>query len=99
SVTGTEPSRRLVHTGITFEAVFSPDGRFLSTAGADNRTVLWEVATGRAAEEYRLPNWALGSAFDRTGERLVVPGRDRSATVIERRGAPGGRRSSVLPHR
>jgi HEAT repeats/WD domain, G-beta repeat len=56
---------------------FAPDGRTLTTYGADRAVRLWDVATGREERRSNVPGsgWAVG--FSRDCRNLVMTGADR----------------------
>ncbi len=41
------------HTGLVYEAVFSPDGKLLATTGFDGRVLLWNPETGERLKELK----------------------------------------------
>ncbi len=60
---------------------FSPDGALIVTAnGLDNRAWLWDAATGRALQYFRLPDVARAAAFADSG-RAVLLGEGESAVL------------------
>ena len=54
-------------------AEFTPDGRHILTAGSDNRTKIWEAASGAPVRTLQNPDWDDGS-IDREGGFGVADG-------------------------
>ncbi len=67
---------------------FSPDSRTLATAGADGRTYLWNVATGRLIATQTSPDFADGVAFSPHGRTMALAEAD--GVVVARDAAAGG---------
>jgi WD40 repeat protein len=67
---------------------FSPDGRMLAAAGA-NEVVVWEVATGLERVRLRRPGLAAVMAFAPDGRRLACGGPDGAALVYDLASADG----------
>lgn len=75
-------------SGFIFRVSFSPDGRFLATAGWDRTAAVWDVVSG--AEIFRLDALSPGSSFrvnqalfTADGAHLVTAGGDGAARVWE----------------
>jgi WD40 repeat protein len=45
------------HDRFINRAEFTPDGRYVVTAGADNRTLVWEAETGKLVSRLENPEW------------------------------------------
>jgi WD40 repeat protein/tetratricopeptide (TPR) repeat protein len=68
--------------GNIVQAVFSPDGRYVATAGGDGTARVWEVETGRPAlPALRHAREVRGVAFSPEGRRLITAGADQTARL------------------
>jgi WD40 repeat protein len=73
------------HTAIVNDAVFSPDGSRVATAGEDAAIKIWDAKTGGVLQTllgHVGPVTAV--TFDQTGDRLVSGGADRSVKIWDR---------------
>ena len=77
------PTGQHVLRSAGYHAAFSPDQRFLVTAGADNTGIrIWELADRRLVETIAGHPGSLESvAFSPDGSRFVTAGTDRTARV------------------
>jgi WD40 repeat protein len=72
------------HAGPVRQAEFSPDGRFLLTAGEDRTARVWEVRTGKAVTSpLRQGGAVLAAAWSPDGRAVVTAGADGMARVWE----------------
>ena len=61
------------HDGELYLAQFSPDGRRVVTASADNTARVWDAATGKALSEPMKHDDVVNSAqFSADGQRVVT---------------------------
>lgn len=68
-------------TDVARALAFSPDGALLATAnGLDNRAWIWDAATGRPLQHFRLPDVGRAVAFADSG-RAVLIGEGESAVL------------------
>jgi len=65
-------------------AVFSPDGRFVASAGADTVVRVWDVQTKAEVRGLRgHTEWAIAVAFGPDGRTVVTGGADHVARIFE----------------
>ncbi|NIP86139.1 MAG: hypothetical protein GTO03_11455, partial [Planctomycetales bacterium] len=63
-------------------AVFSPDGRYLLTAGNETSARLWDVATGQELRQFSGHTAPLGPvAFSPDGQQVLTGSLDRTARL------------------
>jgi WD40 repeat protein/outer membrane protein OmpA-like peptidoglycan-associated protein len=77
-----ETLQTLRHTGVVFDAAFSPDGLLAATAGADSLARIWDAKTGE--ELYKLEGHreaVLSLAFSPDGTRLLTTSVDGTARL------------------
>jgi WD40 repeat protein len=75
--------RMWFHAGIVNVAAFSPDGRFVLTAGADGIAYLWDTDTGQAVGPPVVHRGPITSAsFSPDGSRFVTAGVDGIAQIL-----------------
>jgi WD40 repeat protein len=80
--TGKELLALYGHAGRFSRVVFSPDGKRLATAGADNTAKVWDAATGKELLTLSGHSDSVnGLAFGPDGKRLATAGDDKTARV------------------
>jgi hypothetical protein len=72
------------HTDAVSSAAFSPDGKWMVTAGFDRTARVWEASTGRGVAELRgHTDRVWGAAFSPDGQRVVTASEDGAARIWE----------------
>jgi len=80
---------RVTHKGIITSAVFSPDGRIVATASADQTALLVDVASGKMlCPPLRHEGWVHAVAFNPQGTRILTGCDDMAARLWD---VPTGR--------
>lgn len=70
------------HSGEIQEVQFSPDGKFIVTASADNTARLWDVSTGKEVRAFvGHTSYVNDVEFDVTGRFIVTGSADRTAKL------------------
>ncbi len=78
-----KPMGRVAHSGNVMAAIFSPDGRTVATASADQTANLLDVATGKLlCPGIRHEGWVHSVAFSPDGKRLMTACEDDFRTVV-----------------
>jgi WD40 repeat protein len=83
------------HSERILALAWSPDGKYLASAGEDRTVLIWEIATGRSVHRYGghlAPITAL--AWSPDGKYLASAGEDRTVHVWEVPAGSGGSTSS-----
>ncbi len=93
----------LQHEGPVTAVAFSPNGKWLATAGRDRAARLWETATGRETARLAHPEEVTQLAFSPDGRLLATGmGDDRQdkqrPTTVGLWEVPSGSRTVSLPH-
>jgi WD40 repeat protein/predicted Ser/Thr protein kinase len=80
------------------DVAFSPDGRWVLTAGDDNTARVWDAATGAARFDppLRHGDFILHASFSRDGRRVVTASADHTARVWD--AATGHRVATLAGH-
>jgi WD40 repeat protein/tRNA A-37 threonylcarbamoyl transferase component Bud32 len=87
----------LSHQAPIESASFSPDGRRVITAGADNKSRIWDAATGRQIGptlDHR--GWVRSASFSPDGKRAVTASQDKTARIWD--AATGQQVGPALEH-
>ncbi|HST58618.1 MAG TPA: hypothetical protein VLK84_08020 [Longimicrobium sp.] len=99
NVSKREPLRRIagLHRDVIYRAVFSPSGRYISTASKDGTAALWEASNPTAAYLLSRRNQPfLSAAFTRDGSNAILSAEDGRVIVwpLEDREHPRGFRTT-----
>jgi WD40 repeat protein/basic membrane lipoprotein Med (substrate-binding protein (PBP1-ABC) superfamily) len=85
--TGAERLRLRGHTAEVYSVVFSPDGRYLVTAGLDYSVKIWDLRAdgGSPAPVWSIPvpAWSFALAFSPDGKSLAIGTNAGIARVVE----------------
>ncbi len=90
------------HNGPVYDAVFSPDGTLVATAGADSLAMIWDAKTGELLYKLTAHNDVVFSvAFSPDGSKLLTTSADATARIWDtKKGIAlerlGGHRSIVI---
>nr|SAP16351.1 High-affnity carbon uptake protein Hat/HatR [Nonomuraea gerenzanensis] len=64
-----------------WDVVYSPDGRFVATAGEDKTARIWDTATGTELLQITHGDQVRGVAFSPDGQRLATASIDKTARI------------------
>ena len=72
------------HSGSVTDVRFSPDSRFLATAGEDSTAVIWDVRNGKVVHEFKdAADFVLSVAFSPDGQYLATGSRDCTVRLYD----------------
>lgn len=69
------------HDGSVLGLAFSPDGRWLATAGRDSTVAIWDIPTRELVHRFEHPNQVNAVAFSPDGRWLATAGDDHQARI------------------
>ena len=79
---GSEVRRFIDHSGVTFGAAFSPDGRYILSSGADRTGRLWNVQTGDEVRRFiSHSNQVRDVVFSPDGRYILTARNDNTARL------------------
>ena len=77
-----QPIRLQGHSKTIIDAAFSPDGRYLATAGDDDIVLLWDMAGRKIRQFAQHTSSVLSVAFSPDGKKIISTSWDKTAHVV-----------------
>jgi serine/threonine protein kinase/WD40 repeat protein len=69
------------HNMWIYDASFSPDGKWLGTASADNTVRIWDASSGKEIACLVHPYWVITIQFDKSSQKILTACLDGSARL------------------
>ena len=83
------------HQDVVNDAIFSPDGARILTAGRDGTAKLWDVASGKLIASFAHQDGVVHAAFSPDGARILTASVDHTAKLWD---GPSGRLIASFAH-